>query len=108
MGHKIVTIKQNDQEVLVGWVPEEAYTVNGGTLHDMVLENQACEAPGNDVKQLVMNNSNRSFDLHKVVDGKIVCRTVEELSASEWIDWNHNWEPEEEEQEEAPAIEEGD
>ena len=104
MGHKAVTINQNDQDVLVGWVSEEADSIEGGTLHPMVFESQACEAPGKDVKDLISKNSGRSFDLHKVVDGKIVCRSVGELQASEWIDWNHNWKPEEVEEDNVDEI----
>lgn len=96
---KVVTIQQNGQNVIVGWVPEEAATVQGATLHSHVFESQACPEPSMDIRRFIDANPKRSFDLHKLVNNSPVCRTLEELKESEWIDWDFNWAPAEPEAE---------
>jgi hypothetical protein len=100
MGFKAVTIAQNSQNVLVGWVPEEAAAVSEAQLQSTVFENQACPEPSAEIRRFIDMNPNRSFDLHKYVDGQIVCRTVVELQVSEFTEWQYNWQP-------AEVIEEG-
>lgn len=97
MGFKVVTKKQNGQDVIVGWVPEEAELVQGATLHPQIFESEACPEPSVDVRKFIDQHPRRSFDLHKYENGEIKCRTVSELSESQFIEWTYNW---------APAVEE--
>ena len=96
MGFKPVVKIQNDQQVLVGFVPEEAATVEGAKLLHVVYDDQSAPEPSKEIKDFISKNSDRNFDLHKVVDGEIVCRTVAELQNSTWIDWPYNFSPKEE------------
>lgn len=91
MGLKPVVKEQNGQKVLMDFVPEEAISVEGAELCNFVVQSKACPEPGSDVRKLIDANPTRSFDLHKVVDGAIVCRTTDELLASEWMNWEFNW-----------------
>jgi hypothetical protein len=91
MGFKVVTKDQNGQKVLMDFVPETAVSVEGAELHDFIVPSKACPEPSQEVRKFIENNPMRSLDLHKVVDDEIVCRTVEELEASEWMTWDYNY-----------------
>jgi hypothetical protein len=115
MGWKVVTIEQQGQDVIEGWVPEEAVSVEGGKLHPMVFETQACPEVSREVRDFIEKNPHMDLDLHKVVDGKIVARSVEELSQSQWMTWEVNFKTQAEidaekeairQQEESEALEE--
>jgi hypothetical protein len=110
MGYKVVTIKQNDQDVLVGFVDESAVQVEGADLWQNIFESEAVPAPCSAVKACVCDNSYRSFNIYKLEHGQIVCRTMEELENSEYLDWNFNFktqaEIDNENQQEEPDEEE--
>ncbi len=89
---KPVVIEQNGQKVLVGFVPADATSVVGAEICSLSVSNHACPEVGADIREFIDSNPQRSFDLHKVVNGQIVCRTVEELKNSTFIDWQYNWE----------------
>jgi hypothetical protein len=91
MGFKAVTKDQNGQKVLMGFVPEEAKRIVGAELHNFVVPTKACPEPSKEVLDFIAANSNRNFDLHKVVGNEIVCRTISELIESEWMDWDYNY-----------------
>jgi hypothetical protein len=91
MGFKAVTKKQNGQDVLVSFVDESAVEAVGADLHPTVFESTATVEPSADIMAFVSKNSYRSFNLYKVVDEQIVCRTIEELEASEWMEWSYSF-----------------
>ena len=93
MSYRPVTIEQNGQKVLIDLVPLKHDKIDGVTIEDFTVPTKDVCEPCPEVRKYVNDNCNRSFNLHKVENGEIVCRTIEELEQSTYISWQRPLKP---------------
>lgn len=88
---KAICIEQNGQKVLINIVADDSLEPVGAEL--IALSSADYPETSPEVRAFIDQNPNRSLNLHKVVEGAIVLRSIEELEASEFLTWTWAFNP---------------
>lgn len=100
----------NQNNIVVDCIDEsQDITLNGATLLEGEVE--VLPTPPQEIINFIKANSYQRFSLHKVENGEVVCRTVEDLEANPYAEWTRDYqivvpEPEQPVVEEEPPEEE--
>lgn len=105
--YKVIYLPEENNIVVDIMEESQEFVINDGAAMIDVVDNTLPEVP-KEISDYVKANPYTSFRLHKVVDGQVVVRTVEDLQQQPYATWTRDityLEPEEEVVEEFPELE---
>lgn len=101
--YKVVYLP-DQQNIVVDLIQEDQdITVNGAALLETEVE--ALPEATAEAIQHIKDNPYKSFKLHKVENGQVVCRTVQDLESLPFAEWTRDYSVVEPEPQE-PVVEE--